>query len=81
VLISDGGDAVLSDFGLSDIRADVTSRTVTTHTDISNDTFKGSLYWMSPELLNGSRLRSSSDIYAFGMTIFEVGLISPVRFK
>jgi serine/threonine protein kinase len=32
----------------------------------------GSPNWMAPELLLGGSLKKHCDIYAFGMTIFEV---------
>lgn len=68
VLIDDGGKAVLCDFGLSRIKADVTSRTDTQKLAIT----PGSRNWMSPERLLGGLPRKPSDIYAFGMTIYEV---------
>lgn len=68
VLIDDAGNAVLCDFGLSRVKADVTSRTV--NTDDSG--IVGSRNWMAPELLIGKSLKKPSDIYAFGMTLYEV---------
>src|ERR1700749_4659684 len=72
VLIDDGGKAVLCDFGLSRIKADVTSRTDTQKLAIT----PGSRNWMSPERLLGGLPRKPSDIYAFGMTIYEVRSLS-----
>lgn len=69
VLIDDSGKALLCDFGLSRVKADATSRTTTPKS--SN---VGSRNWMSPERLKGGSPRKHSDIYAFGMTIFEVRL-------
>jgi len=66
VLIDDAGKAVLCDFGLSRIKADVTSRTAT----MKSSVVAGSRNWMSPERLTGGLPRKHSDIYAFGMTIF-----------
>jgi serine/threonine protein kinase len=66
VLIDDGGKALLSDFGLSRIKADTTSRM-----DKADAVIAGSRNWMSPERLAGRSLRNSSDIYALGMTIYE----------
>jgi serine/threonine protein kinase len=68
ILIDDGPKALLSDFGLSMIKANSNSR-LTKHVDIP----QGSLYWMAPELFEGKRMRLPCDIYAFGMTMFEVG--------
>ena len=65
VLIDDGKRAVLGDFGLFRIKADTTSRT-------GDDAIAGSRNWMAPERLLGGSLCKPSDIYAFGMTVFEV---------
>ncbi|KAJ7257168.1 kinase-like domain-containing protein [Mycena haematopus] len=68
VLVEDSGHALLCDFSLVRIKADITSRT-----RISGDTaVAGSRNWMAPELLSGSLPRPPSDIYAFGMTLYEV---------
>lgn len=72
VLIDDGGKAVLCDFGLSRIKADVTSRTAT----LTSSVVTGSRNWMSPERLIGGLPRKPSDIYAFGMTLFEVSSVT-----
>jgi len=69
VLIDDSYKAVLCDFGLSRMKADVTSRTA--HPD--QRTIVGSRNWMAPERIMGGSLKKPCDIYAFGMTIFEVG--------
>jgi serine/threonine protein kinase len=71
VLINDHGDALLTDFGLARIRDDMTSRTAHTSTP-EEDPVGGSLYWLSPERLEGGRPRESADIYALGITILEV---------
>jgi serine/threonine protein kinase len=68
VLVEDSGRALLCDFGLVRIKADITSRT-----RIGGDAaVPGSRNWMAPELLSGSLPRPPSDIYAFGMTLYEV---------
>jgi serine/threonine protein kinase len=71
VLIDGGGKAVLCDFGLSRIKADVTSRTVARP---NQNGPMGSRNWMAPELLLGGSLKKPCDLYAFGMTLYEVGL-------
>ena len=70
VLIDDSPKAVLCDFGLSQVRADVTSRTVLT----AGSDIIGSPNWMAPELLQGGLLKPPCDIYAFGMTLYEVSI-------
>ncbi|KZP05089.1 kinase-like protein, partial [Athelia psychrophila] len=69
VLIDDGDNAVLCDFGLSRIIADATSRTTRTAGAVS---IVGSRNWMAPERIIGGSLRKPCDIYAFSMTLFEV---------
>ncbi|KAJ7920241.1 kinase-like protein, partial [Mycena leptocephala] len=68
ILVEPSGRALLCDFGLSRIKADATSRTA--HT--VNPVIIGSRNWMAPELLAGSPPKMPSDIYAFGMTLFEL---------
>ena len=70
MLIDDSGKAVLCDFGLSRVKADTMSRTVRA----DGQGIVGSRNWMSPEQLRGGLLKKSDDIYAFGMTLYEVSL-------
>ena len=68
VLIDDNTRAVLCDFGLSHIKADATSQTARP----GGGNATGSRNWMAPERIVGGSLKTPSDIYAFGMTIFGV---------
>ncbi|KAJ6528312.1 kinase-like domain-containing protein, partial [Mycena vulgaris] len=68
ILVEDSGRALLCDFGLSRVKSDVTSRTVRE----GPTTILGSRNWMAPELLAGSAPKMPSDIYAFGMTLYEL---------
>ncbi|KAJ7777201.1 kinase-like domain-containing protein [Mycena metata] len=68
VLIEDSGRALICDFGLVRIKADITSRTRSG----GGTVVTGSRNWMAPELLSGSLPRPPSDIYAFGMTLYEL---------
>ena len=58
--------AHLTDFGLSIVRKKTTS------TDTENGPIAGTLLWMSPELLQGSPCSLQSDMYAFGMILWEL---------
>jgi serine/threonine protein kinase len=68
VLIDDSGKAVLCDFGLSRVKADVTSRTIR----LGGGSIVGSRSWMAPERLQGDSLKKPCDIYAFAITLYEV---------
>ncbi|KAJ7697210.1 kinase-like domain-containing protein [Mycena rosella] len=68
VLVDDLGRALLCDFGLTRIKADITSRTAQIGTTITS----GSRNWMAPEMFAGSPARLPSDMYAFGMTVYEL---------
>lgn len=71
ILVEDSGRSLLCDFGLSRVKADITGQT----TQIGNNVV-GSRNWMAPELLTGSLPKIPSDIYAFGMTLYEVFSLS-----
>ena len=64
ILIADDGHAMLCDFGL--MRHDH----VITSTALVGS---GTLRWQAPELWDGAHKSFQSDVYAFGMTIAEVG--------
>ncbi|KAJ7727634.1 kinase-like protein, partial [Mycena olivaceomarginata] len=69
VLVENSGKALLCDFGLARLKADAATRTFV-HVD--GPQIVGSRNWMAPETLMGSRYRVTSDVYAFGMTLYEV---------
>ncbi|KAJ6558283.1 WD40-repeat-containing domain protein [Mycena capillaripes] len=68
ILIDNAGIAVLCDFGLSRVKADMTTRTGENDVDLGS----GSRNWMSPERLRGALPKKASDIYAFGITTYEL---------
>ena len=61
----------MCDFGLSRIKADATSRTASANAG----GFAGTRNWMAPEQLMGRSLKKPCDIYAFGMTLYEVSVV------
>jgi len=72
VLIDDNEKAVLCDFGLSRVKDDITSHTVRHTTKLGTATVTRSSNWMAPERLSGGLLKKPSDIYAFGMVVYEI---------
>jgi serine/threonine protein kinase len=68
VLVDDSGRALLCDFGLARLKADITTRTM----ESDPVAIAGSRQWMAPERLMGKSLRKPSDIYSFGITLYEV---------
>jgi serine/threonine protein kinase len=73
ILIDNDGTAVLCDFGLSRVKADMMSRSA--EDDVGSELGAGSRNWMSPERLRGGLPKKASDIYAFGMTVYEASHI------
>ncbi|KAJ6559757.1 kinase-like domain-containing protein, partial [Mycena capillaripes] len=68
VLVDSSERALLCDFGLARVKADVTTRS----NHHGERGIIGSRNWMAPELLAGSPVKLPSDVYAFGMTIYEL---------
>jgi eukaryotic-like serine/threonine-protein kinase len=64
MMLTPGGVVKLMDFGIARMKADrrltQTGRTV------------GSLYYMSPEQINGGELDARSDLYSLGVSLYEV---------
>ena len=69
ILIDENGVPCLCDFGLSRIRTQYTYAP-TTSTPV--DAPIGSLQYMSPEQMVYGITDEASDVYSFGMTIYEV---------
>lgn len=63
VMIPVGGDPLLTDFGIA-VHADDTTLT---HVGVI-----GSLPYMAPERLRGAEANAKTDLYALGVTLFEV---------
>ncbi|KZS97644.1 kinase-like protein [Sistotremastrum niveocremeum HHB9708] len=67
ILISDAGEPLLSDFGLSKILEDCTGTPFTQTKGIS-DSFR----WFAPEIFHSGKLTTSSDVFSFSMTALEL---------
>lgn len=65
VLLADDGRAMLSDFGLARVQNTETKLTVT-------GTLIGSPEYMSPEQALGQPANASSDLYSFGVMLYEL---------
>ncbi|KAG6915811.1 hypothetical protein DXG01_009685 [Tephrocybe rancida] len=69
ILISDAGEALIADFGLSQVQDQVSSSIHITRT--SAERIGGTFRWMAPELLMGKGLNKPADIYSFALTAWE----------
>lgn len=69
VLIDDVGKGCIADFGLSKIKDDALSQSVTTR----DQTLIGTMRFMAPEMMKG-KISKEGDVYSFGMLIYQVGL-------
>ena len=63
ILLDKRGNTKLADFGVS-------AELVNTQAD--KDTFIGTPFWMSPELLQGQKYNRSTDIWSLGITCIEI---------
>jgi tetratricopeptide (TPR) repeat protein len=67
----DGVRAVITDFGMARLDPE---RAIADDTRSAHDTLRvaGTLPYMSPEQLAGDRVTAASDIYSFGLVLFEM---------
>ncbi|KAI6167283.1 kinase-like domain-containing protein [Pisolithus thermaeus] len=65
VLISDSGQALLTDFGFSHLVNSTFSMTVSGKGGVT-------LYWAAPEILNDEEISAPADVWSFGMTLLEL---------
>jgi non-specific serine/threonine protein kinase len=74
ILVTTSGYAKLADFGLATLvatDADVNARTET-HLATEPGAVVGTLAYMSPEQATGQRLDARSDIFSFGVVLYEI---------
>lgn len=73
ILIDSSHRARIADFGLTSLL-----RHPSISISVSVPAWGGTLLWMAPELLEGgSRPSRESDIYSFGMVVYEVAILHP----
>ncbi|KAF9232651.1 kinase-like domain-containing protein [Melanogaster broomeanus] len=65
VLVDDSGKACITDFGLSKARS-------LTPAESNARTIAGTLRFLAPEALRGQPLTFETDVYAFGIVIYEI---------
>ncbi len=65
ILLCEDGTVKVMDFGLAKLIQEHGEQTTMTQT-------AGTLYYMSPEQIKGTKIDNRSDIYAIGMTVFEM---------
>ncbi len=66
ILMDDDGGAYLTDFGIARVMGQATNVTITTQGVV------GTPAYMSPEQAQGKPLDGRSDVYALGVTVFEM---------
>ncbi|KAI9029325.1 kinase-like domain-containing protein [Hyaloraphidium curvatum] len=66
-VLVDGSRAVITDFGLSRVRVEVSKSTQRTGNGL-----QGTPGFVAPEVLSGEPIRPPADVYAFAMTCYEV---------
>ncbi|KAF9232646.1 kinase-like domain-containing protein [Melanogaster broomeanus] len=71
VLVDDSGKACITDFGLSKART-------LTASESNASMIAGTLRFLAPEALRGQPVTFETDVYAFGMVIYEVSTPSLV---
>ncbi|KAF9232649.1 kinase-like domain-containing protein, partial [Melanogaster broomeanus] len=67
VLVDDSGKAYITDFGLSKARSLAAA-------EANTRMIAGTLRFLAPEALRGQSLTFETDVYAFGMVIYEVSI-------
>lgn len=70
VLITDIGEAVICDFGLSQLKLDITSKSL--HDPQASRMLGGTMRWQSPERLKGGNATFACDVYSFAIAVCEL---------
>ncbi|CAN0441159.1 unnamed protein product [Pylaiella littoralis] len=72
VLLDGGGRAKIADFGTSRWTQHTNSTGLATYTTKSSQTTKMSVAWSAPEVLDSEGSSYASDVYSFGIVVWEV---------
>lgn len=80
VLVNEHGIACLADFGLSQIKLSTTTLRSVMGSPNTLST-KGTARWAAPEQMLTGELSRATDVYSFGMTMYEVGYRVTVQSK
>jgi serine/threonine protein kinase len=72
VLLDKDGNAKLTDFGLSQMKATISNTATASASQRGQVNTGGTFPWMAPELLNNDPPSRATDVYAFGIVMWEV---------
>ncbi|KXN89740.1 Tyrosine-protein kinase TXK [Leucoagaricus sp. SymC.cos] len=67
IMVSDSGEALISDFGMAKVIEDMTQTPMSTTIARA-----GSTRWLAPEIVHGERPSKASDTYSFAMAMIEL---------
>lgn len=70
MLVSDIGEALICDFGLSQLKHDLNTRSQ--DDPEAHRSRGGTMRWQSPERLLGKALTNACDVYSFAVTVYEL---------